>query len=707
VLADGGGTIYFPAGTYHFAIGGVGDRNIINIAGTAQAVANANLRLLGDGRATVLTWGGDAGGADAHFFNIHDGVSHVTVESLAIRQKNAIINPDREELHHFFSIFSRLYGPCEHIQFLNVHFGICKGDAINLRGGIDPGAVISGANGIAGTVPAGVVPTSFVQPLIPQRLVCTFPAARFTGKVDVNAAAGTFTRPTESGSYLSDGFAVGQTVIWNGFANAGNNTTKVITALTATEMRVENSGLVDESVDEGDEDDKRAVGLCWDGGNFTVTGTDVQDKVITETFTAVHNDAVIGRRIFKSVTRLEKSGSGICTLKATLGVACEIKHVRIQGCTFDGFVFAGTNPGYGYRSAIGAQRLTSYISVLDNYMTGADDQLIDFEPTGNGELGPWRISRNIIVANTPVSGHRPPGVAITLSGNGNTSAAGSLLNEYSVLSDNYIEGRIKGNKWDRVRVVNNHIYDVDNDHSVEGMLSSNGTNRDVDIIGNIIVCRTTTRGKPISIVQDSAFDPQGVRVCDNTIYWYGVGAAITVQGSGLDCSRNRLVFVGSTTDTINGIIVDPATVSGQLNSVCDNTFDGARGGGSLKCAITVHPGGVANAGLRVSGNKGRGVSGGLSIGAGTYSPLPLVYGNEFSGATTPISLGSGVVICVGGNPGSAAQYVSANTDPASNTELAELADAGIGSTHQSTGPGGNLHLKTASGSRGWKQVMHA
>lgn len=63
--------------------------------------------------------------------------------------------------------------------------------------------------------------------------------------VTVAAAGGTYTR--SSGSYLNDGFIVGQTVTFGGFANAGNNGAKVLTAVSALVLTVANAGMVNEA----------------------------------------------------------------------------------------------------------------------------------------------------------------------------------------------------------------------------------------------------------------------------------------------------------------------------------------------------------------------------------------------------------------------------------------------------------------------------
>ncbi len=64
--------------------------------------------------------------------------------------------------------------------------------------------------------------------------------------ITVAATAKTFTR--SAGSYITDGFTVGQTVQTTGYANAGNNATKIISVLTATVLTVsDGTGLVNEA----------------------------------------------------------------------------------------------------------------------------------------------------------------------------------------------------------------------------------------------------------------------------------------------------------------------------------------------------------------------------------------------------------------------------------------------------------------------------
>jgi Tfp pilus assembly protein FimT len=73
-------------------------------------------------------------------------------------------------------------------------------------------------------------------------------ATAHTGSISIrlDASARTFTRV--SGSYLTDGFAVGDTITTTGFVNSGNNTTKIIETVTDTVIKVTvGTGLVTEN----------------------------------------------------------------------------------------------------------------------------------------------------------------------------------------------------------------------------------------------------------------------------------------------------------------------------------------------------------------------------------------------------------------------------------------------------------------------------
>lgn len=94
--------------------------------------------------------------------------------------------------------------------------------------------------------------------------------------ITVAAAGKTFTRA--AGSYVTDGIKLGDTVVTSGFANAGNNGTFVVTAITATILTFgAATGLVDEAGGGDEQVISQTVDIVgWidfsadDAGTFTV-----------------------------------------------------------------------------------------------------------------------------------------------------------------------------------------------------------------------------------------------------------------------------------------------------------------------------------------------------------------------------------------------------------------------------------------------------
>jgi hypothetical protein len=100
-------------------------------------------------------------------------------------------------------------------------------------------------------------------------------------ELDVNSGAGTFTR--DAGSFIVDGFQVGDVVTFSGFGDAGNNATKTISVLTALVMTVSDAtGLVDDTSEDADDsvdclyDYTLAVAtITFETGNKPQTGAQV------------------------------------------------------------------------------------------------------------------------------------------------------------------------------------------------------------------------------------------------------------------------------------------------------------------------------------------------------------------------------------------------------------------------------------------------
>lgn len=119
---------------------------------------------------------------------------------------------------------------------------MCLGNAAaNLTIGVDKAPTTATANANIGSL---VFPALAAAPADQTINVATGGASAGL-TVTVNAAAFTFVR--SAGSFITDGFLVGQTLTCAGFVNGGNNVAKVIGNVTPTVITVtNNAGLVNE-----------------------------------------------------------------------------------------------------------------------------------------------------------------------------------------------------------------------------------------------------------------------------------------------------------------------------------------------------------------------------------------------------------------------------------------------------------------------------
>jgi hypothetical protein len=607
VIAAGGGTVYFPAGTYHFHTKKAPDKYVLRLT-----TPEARLRFVGDGKASRLIWNRDDGsGGDAHFFRFEDGFSQCVVEHLYFVQ-GTLTNPDGAEQHHAFRLAAantaNSSGNVEHIHFLNCHFGVFKGDAINCSGGFLN--TKCHARNIAANNPAGAIPGPYTNPARPQRVSVQYPAS-------------------------------------------------------------------------------------WDGGSITVSGTNLNGGAIEETIPAAVNDTIVGEKEFATVTGATKSAQGVTAGLAAIGYGYMVRHVIIRDCTFNGFEYGAADPGYGYRSAVGVQRMSSGY-ILGCRMTGSNDQLIDFEPTGNGNLGPWIIDGNYF---------NPQGTAklvVTLSGNGQT-----LQNEYSSFSRNIVvNGRVSGLKTKHLRFVGNIILGPENETDAPVGLSE--TQEDLDVSDNLIVVAPGGDTALRLNMNGGASNTRGVRVRNNTLFWRSGGAGLRVTGgNSVEIRGNRLIYLGADSNAFTAIIFAASVVKPERVTIEGNVIEGDRGGGTLQYGIDYQPGSFPNSNITIANNSGTGItSRGVTLpkpsGGGSYATTVRVHGNDFPGAETPIFLGPGVVIAVAGNAGSWSMYRGIAVDPNATSALDSVE---LGSLY--SGANGNVYMKTAAGSSGWKTITHA
>lgn len=436
----------------------------------------------------------------------------------------------------------------------------------------------------------------------------------------------------------------------------------------------------------------------WDGGSFTISGTDKNGLAISELIPAGDGIVHTGFLEFATVTGATKSAQGVQAVNATIGFAYLTRDVWVERSKFDGFDVSGGAPQTnGYRSAVGCQRYSVNIWVQRNTMTGCGDQLIDFEATGAGGVGPWFIDHNVIVNANPQSGQGPAKTAISFFGNNETRDR----NTKSRISHNVLFGVIVGGKNERIDIINNVIVPTENAASAGGIYMD-GTMMDVLIAGNRIIGNSTCTNDPINLSVNNAVGGDGIRIFNNTIEHYGTRGIYVEGARDVDISNNRVINLAAASATGKGILVAANEVNSIPVTRCrihNNTLVGNRGGGTLEYGIEIQPGSQSNSGFSICDNEIIGAATrGISLVAGTYG-TPVVRGNNLSG-TTAIHLGTAVVIVTGGNPGTWVFYHGPAADP--NT-LAGLDSAVRGSLYSSH-DGASVYRKNAAGASGWVTI---
>lgn len=166
-----------------------------------------------------------------------------------------------------------------------------------------------------------------------------------------------------------------------------------------------------------------------------------------------------------SLENIEIAG---CTFRFCRGdqvkLICEVnddgfqtRGVWIHHCWFDGtstfgFLDANDDP-VGCRSCVQVQRNCYDVWLTDCRMTGCAKAMIDFEPTGTGGVGRFKIERNILI-NAPPNG-TDGSSSVSLSGNGATEP-----NQYSTFSHNILlNGGIQSRMLECCEFVGNIILD--------------------------------------------------------------------------------------------------------------------------------------------------------------------------------------------------------------------------------------------------------
>lgn len=128
-----------------------------------------------------------------------------------------------------------------------------------------------------------------------------------TNTITVSNTTNTFTRT--SGSWLTDGFVVGNKITTTNFINAANNGTWLISALTATVMTITTTAGTDPVLT--DETNTTVVNLTWVSNDELATGFGYTQDTMTTGIITVTEDNINNRMdaTFPTITWTASTGS--------------------------------------------------------------------------------------------------------------------------------------------------------------------------------------------------------------------------------------------------------------------------------------------------------------------------------------------------------------------------------------------------------------
>jgi Pectate lyase superfamily protein len=223
------------------------------------------------------------------------------------------------------------------------------------------------------------------------------------------------------------------------------------------------------------------------------------------------------------------------------------------------------------RSCVEAQRFTDTVNVSFNFLTGSQDNQIDFEPTGGDGPTSWTIVGNHVEHSTSAA------AAITIAGAGNNPIAHN--NRRLMLAFNTITngGQIAGAGIIGADIIGNIVTVNQNQpSSTASLIDLFQRVQYVNVIGNVCISQSTVNNRlGIRITSAVALSApaQFCTVCDNIVTvegseCQGIGLADTsemvVDGNIIVADTSVATVSAGITATSIGEVVDHITSSGNL-----------------------------------------------------------------------------------------------------------------------------------------------
>jgi hypothetical protein len=186
------------------------------------------------------------------------------------------------------------------------------------------------------------------------------------------------------------------------------------------------------------------------------------------------------------------------------------------------------------RSFIGFQRYSRNFTITGNMTKLVADQVIDQEPTGQGDIGKIVITNNRFERGSGNKGQ----FAISLSGTGPNAEMGDAM----IVSNNILDGGIRTFNVSRISIEHNVINGNPANERAEGVIDIVKHTDSVRVIGNDIHRpRASANGPVIRARTHNSGSPREITIALNTIKQYTNSHVINLEGvQGVTISDNTI-----------------------------------------------------------------------------------------------------------------------------------------------------------------------
>lgn len=369
-----------------------------------------------------------------------------------------------------------------------------------------------------------------------------------------------------------------------------------------------------------------------------------------------------------------------------------VRRVRVDACVFYGREHYN-DPGntIGTRSAVGVFSGIVDTRITNNYMTGSDDQLIDYEPGGTGGNDDDLIDGNIVEHDLQGA------TAITLSGN----SVDFKHRQFLLTNNIVINARVNGLNIEKCHIARNIVL-CDSFTSSDAALGFLRGAIDAHVIDNVVIVPAGSGAAVITFNGDSLGIGERVTIAGNTVIWQNLNSGIQLENvKEANVHDNRLIWLGAVAGANQAAISWQPTLAGcgRALQIHHNQILN-QGSATLRESINIDspPSGGQSGEVVVMGNVCRGnFTNGISVRGTTYANPPVVIGNQCSGSTNGVLLDTGVTIIIGGNGFDRAIYSRVGTP-----EGAVTAPVGAQCLRRDGGAATTLYIKeSGTGNTGW------